>query len=306
MSPHQNNCKANSCSCCRQNGCRKIPRASPVGAPHTNSANLRSARLKKGWRLCQPAPAPKPALRKQESWGRPFLHGGPAVGFSKEMKGCLVWGAWTQHLLSMTSSVLTFLPFHLSGATEEAEGDRWTAAFTRESQERRDKWPRSTRRHVTESTEDSETKLLQPKTGQPRCVQVSNAPNCFSQEEGRWNRHSVICALPGENTDNHQFVITSLRFYSYDPSQPWETGHGALNSLLMSPFPFQGPLPTPRCHLNVYFSSSTHEIVFLSEGKEQWLKFRGQSSIDLSGISWFRVFKISMRTSAFSGRARLE
>lgn len=80
MSPHQNNCKANSCSCCRQNGCRKIPRASPVGAPHTNSANLRSARLKKGWRLCQPAPASQASAKKTGVLGATISPWGPCGG----------------------------------------------------------------------------------------------------------------------------------------------------------------------------------------------------------------------------------
>lgn len=42
----------------------------------------------------------------------------------------------------------------------------------------------------------------------------------------------------------------------------------ALNGLLMSPFPFQGPLPTQSCLFNIYFSSSTHEIILLSEERK--------------------------------------
>lgn len=100
MSPHQNICKPNSCSQCSQNGCRKIPQASLVGAPRTNSyfctlPTWGQCGFKKGGAcVSQPRP-PRPALSKQESWGRPFLHGGPEVGFSKEMKSCLVWTAST-------------------------------------------------------------------------------------------------------------------------------------------------------------------------------------------------------------------
>lgn len=98
MSPHQNICKLNSCSQCSQNGCRKIPQTSPAGAPRTNSYFCTlpiwgQCGLEKGGAcVSQPRP-PRPALSKQESWGRPFLHGGPEVGFSKEMKSCLVWTA---------------------------------------------------------------------------------------------------------------------------------------------------------------------------------------------------------------------
>lgn len=91
-SQHQNNCVWGSCHSCFQKWQQENSMGLPVGAPNTNSflhcANLRSSWLKKGGICVSPSWPPRQELTKQETWGRPFLHG-LRMDFSKVMKGCL-------------------------------------------------------------------------------------------------------------------------------------------------------------------------------------------------------------------------